>query len=58
MTFGAASMDLGLGDQLKTQTEDQIEEQKKKKLMMGGGNVFGPATMSLFSMAGNSSAGI
>lgn len=57
MLQGGASMDLGLGDQLKTQTEDE-EEERKKKLMGANKNVLGPATMSLFSMAGNANGGI
>lgn len=55
--FGQASMDIGLGDQLRDQTQDTIEEQKKKKMLQGQG-AFGPATQSLFSMAGSFNARI
>jgi hypothetical protein len=50
----AASADLGLGDQLQSQAEAEINERKKKLLAMQGGasQGLGPATQSLFSQTG------
>lgn len=53
-SLSPAVMSLGLGDQLQQQTEDE-EAQRKKKLAMAKMNPLGPATMSLFSMAGSGS---
>ena len=53
---GAASMDLGLGDQLKNQVNDELEQRKKKLLAQSkmGAGALGPATMSLFGQNGTS----
>ena len=49
----AASADLGLGDQLQSQAEAEINERKKKLLAMSGSTQgLGPATQSLFAQAG------
>lgn len=55
-SFNAASLDLGLGDQLQAETEAAINERKKKKLAQGAAVGLGPATQSLFSMSGGFSA--
>lgn len=45
---GAAASDMGLGDQLKAQTEDEVLQRKKKLAKANSGNaVLGPAAMSL-----------
>jgi hypothetical protein len=58
MMLSAGAIDLGLGDALKTQLEDQEEERKKRlkaqqmaqqQQQAGGLN---PGTMSLYSGAG------
>ena len=50
----AASSDLGLGDQLKSQVEDELAQRRKKLLKPGLGQLTGtgPATQSLFGNAG------
>lgn len=49
-----AAMDLGLGDQLKQQLDDQEIERKKKLAQAAqGGAGLGPATMSLFGFGGS-----
>lgn len=45
-----ASADLGLGDQLKNQADDE-ELQRRKKLVQQQ-TALGPATQSLFNMTG------
>lgn len=55
--LSAAATDLGLGDQLKTQVENELMQRKKKLLQnagLGGGQgaAGGPATQSLFAAAG------
>jgi len=49
----SASMDLGLGDQLKSQAEDEILKRKKRMQQMalaaGGLGGIGPASQSLFA---------
>ncbi len=42
---GSAAFDLGLGDQLKSQTEDEINARKKKMAQLAGG--MGMASTSL-----------
>ena len=54
MSLSPVASDLGLGDMLQQQAEDETEEMKKKKKMAAGvaglGNVgsMGQAAMSLF----------
>ena len=53
---GAAAVDLGLGDQLKNETEEQIAERKKKMMksqQQGIGASLGPASLSLFAGGSN-----
>jgi hypothetical protein len=45
-SLSASALDLGLGDQLKNQTEDEINQRKKKLAQMA----ISPATLSLFNM--------
>lgn len=57
-----AAADLGLGDMLREQTDDLIQERKKKleQAQTAGANIgMSPATMSLFGNGGfgQSSAG-
>jgi len=50
--LSAAGADLGLGDQLKSQAEDEIMKRKKRMnqlAMMAQGGGVGPATQTLFS---------
>jgi len=49
MISGSATADLGMGDQLKQQLEDE-EEQRKKKLASKSVDNLGPATLSLFGL--------
>lgn len=59
--ISASASDLGLGDQLQSQTESEVNA-RKKKLQKPGGIGFegldptnagvGPATMALFQMKG------
>lgn len=53
MMLSPAMTDLGMGDALKTQTQDEIDERKKKlaKLMQPAG--ISPATMSLLGSSAN-----
>lgn len=46
LALSQSGMDLGLGDMVKQQLEDQEEERKKKLLRMANPQ-FGPASMSL-----------
>lgn len=48
----AAAADLGLGDQLKTQLQIQLDERKKKLMSAGGGAPLLPATSELFGLGG------
>jgi hypothetical protein len=45
--ISSAGVDLGLGDQVQQQLQDQEEERKKKLLQMSKMPAYGPATMSL-----------
>lgn len=49
----SAGVDLGLGDQLKSQAEDEINKRKKRMMQLanaaGGMMGVGPATQTLFS---------
>lgn len=54
-----AATDLGLGDAVKQQLEDQEAERKKKLLQLGKMDAFGgsPASMSLLGPAGGGMGG-
>ena len=47
----SAGVDLGLGDQLKSQAEDEINKRKKRMMQLASaaGGMMGPATQTLFS---------
>ncbi len=52
MTF-AASHDLGLGDQLKSQVEAELAQRRKKMMKPGPGSLIGGgASQSLFGAGG------
>lgn len=49
-----AATDLGLGDKLRQETEDTIEERRKKKLALNGmTDLGGGAASQLFSAVGS-----
>lgn len=59
MAYSPASMDLGLGDQLKSQLEAE-EEQRKKKLLNQArllGGPMTPAVSALYPGLGSGGAG-
>lgn len=47
LSLAPAATDLGLGDQVQQQLEDQEAERKKKLLQMSKMPVYGPATQAL-----------
>lgn len=48
LSLSPAVQDIGLGDMVKQQLDDEDEERKKKLLAMNSRNsLFGPATQSL-----------
>jgi hypothetical protein len=53
-SLSSAASDLGLGDQVRQQLQDEEEERKKKMSAAAGRglNPLGPATQSLFAMQG------
>jgi len=42
-----AGADLGLGQNLQQQVEDETDEARKKRMAMANGALFSPASMSL-----------
>jgi len=46
-SLSPAGTDLGLGQNLQQQVEDETEEARKKRLAMQNGSMFSPASMSL-----------
>lgn len=56
MALSPAATDLGLGDMLRTQTEDETEEQRRKRLaaqqMQSGVNPLSLGTQMLFGGGG------
>lgn len=52
LMLSPAASDLGLGDQLNQQLEDDLEKRKKDALKAGQMSIMSPAVLSLFGRAG------
>ena len=50
--LSSSASDLGLGDAVKTQLDDDVEERKKKAMLAAKMSAMSPATLSLFGASG------
>jgi hypothetical protein len=51
-----AASDLGLGEEIKTQLDDDVEERKKKAMLAAKMSAMSPAVLSLFGASGGMGA--